>query len=211
MGNGQEKEGFFKKLVNIISGNPPSGSEEGDLPKGKYSPVAPEPIDLRFVQNFTQSGGNFLYCKSRKELLSNLKNVCSEENVSHLFVCESDVEKTVKEFDIEVSRDPKRSNAICSTCEALIASTGGVMIDDLQTGGVRLGELPEVHIIVGNTTQIVENLHAGMALINNKYKEKRPGQITTLKGANEESVKNSTNDQNANRVLYLLLYEDELQ
>jgi len=75
---------------------------------------------------------------------------------------------------------------------------------------MRLGELPEVHIVVGRTTQIVETLHDGMAKINNKYK-KRPSQNTTLKGAKNKSNPLASNDSNANRTLYLLLLEDELK
>jgi hypothetical protein len=211
MGQSQEKGGFFKKVINIIVGNPsptPKGTTEAP---GKYEPQDEESLDLRFVKNFTKSGGHFLYCKDLEELKGNIESVCLEENAKFVYTVEDDIKEVLKGLSVEVQSKANQSQAICSNCEALIAQIGGIMIDDIQTGGIVLKELPEVHIIIAKTSQIVENLHAGMAKINNKYKSNRPGQLTTLKGSQDESVRQASNDQNAKRVLYLLLVEDQVK
>ena len=209
MGQSQEKGGFFKKVINIIAGNPtPAPKGTSDAP-GKYEPQEKESLDLRFVKNFTKSGGHFLYCKDIDELKSNIDNVCQEKNIQSIYTCEDDIKEILKDLSVEVQSNAGASQAICSNCEALIAQIGGIMIDDIQTGGIRLKDLPDVHIIVARTSQMVENLHAGMAKINNKYRRNRPGQLTTLKGSQDEAVRQASNDQNAKRVLYLLLVEDQ--
>ena len=209
MGQSQEKGGFFKKVINIIAGNPtPAPKGTSDAP-GKYEPQEKESLDLRFVKNFTKSGGHFLYCKDIDELKSNIDNVCQEKNIQSIYTCEDDIKEILKDLSVEVQSNAGASQAICSNCEALIAQIGGIMIDDIQTGGIRLKDLLDVHIIVARTSQMVENLHAGMAKINNKYRRNRPGQLTTLKGSQDEAVRQASNDQNAKRVLYLLLVEDQ--
>ena len=170
MGQSQEKGGFFKKVINIIAGNPtPAPKGTSDAP-GKYEPQEKESLDLRFVKNFTKSGGHFLYCKDIDELKSNIDNVCQEKNIQSIYTCEDDIKEILKDLSVEVQSNAGASQAICSNCEALIAQIGGIMIDDIQTGGIRLKDLPDVHIIVARTSQMVENLHAGMAKINNKYR-----------------------------------------
>ncbi len=206
----QEKKGFLSKLRRVILGEP-SEASINEVERGKYSPKALEPIDVRFVEMFTKSGGLFIYCQDNKELNENIERVCTEENITFVYSCEEEIKNILSTVDVMISQDASRSNAICSTCEALVAYNGGVMINEWQTGGIRLGDLPDVHIVIGRTSQIVENLHAGMAIINNKYRDKRPSQNTTLKGAGDKSNPLASNDLNANRVLYLLLLEDVLK
>lgn len=195
----------------MITGAPEESGEETSPDKGKYAPTKKDPIDLRFVEQFTKNGGHFLYCEDWDELKTNIENVVREENIEAIYTAEEEFKSTLNELNVTVSEDVQACTAICSNCEALIAYNGGIMIDDLQTGGYKLSELPTVHIVVGRTTQMSENLHAGMARINNKYKDKRPGQITTLKGAKAESVQMAKIDHNKHRILYLLLLEDELR
>jgi len=134
--------------------------------------------------------------------------IINEENVDLIFTAEDDVKSLLNELQLNVSDVSGSCNAVVSNCEALIAFNGGIMIDEVQTAGNKLKDLPTVHVVIGRTGQIVENLHAGMARINNKYRDKRPGSITTLRGAKEDAVQMAAIDYNANRILYLLLLED---
>jgi len=210
MGGQQEKKGFLSKLKDAILGVPTE--PDSDVRKGgKYSPKILESIDIRFAEKFTKSGGNFIYCQNTNELKENLGRICTEENITFIFTCEKEIKTILNGVDVIISEDSNRSNAIFSTCEALIAFNGGVIINELQTKGIRLGELPEVHIVIGKTSQLVETLHAGMAIINNKYKSNRPSQNTTLRGGKDENNPLAPHDLNAKRTLYLLLLEDELK
>lgn len=210
MGDKKEKPGFFKKFFDAITGQPSDSSpESGNGEKGRYAPKVKEPLDLRFVKKFTGNGGHFVYCESEESLLSSLQNIINEEAVSMVYSCEEPVFEWLKKAGISFSESTEESTAVCSQCEALIAYNGGIMIDDYQTGGKRLSELPSIHVVIGRTSQMEENLHGGMARINNKYKSNRPEKITTLKGPRDESVLQAALDHNANRTLYLLLLEDE--
>ena len=202
---------FIKKIIKVITGAPDETSEEKLGGKSKYAPSKKDPIDLRFVEQFTRNGGHFLYCEDWDEVKSNITSIAKEEKIEVFYSAEEELKISIRELDISISDNAQECTAICSNCEALVAFNGGIMIDDLQTGGHKLSELPTLHIVIGRTTQMSENLHAGMARINNKYKDKRPGQITTLKGSKAESVQMAKIDHNKHRVLYLLLLEDELK
>ena len=204
------KGNFFSKFISALSGKP-SVSEQENNEVSPYAPKKEEPDDLKFVKKFTESGGNFLYCESNEDAVFNLKKILLETGVSNLFVPEEPIRSLLSKQQLSISGDSSVSDGILTTCEALVSFNGGIMINGFQTAGNLLSSLPEVHIILGKTSLIVQNLSAGMSKINNKYKEKRPSQITTLKGPRDKGVIQASADPNKNRNLYLLLVEDDLK
>ena len=48
--------------------------------KSKYLPEIEDPIDIRFVKNFTSNGGYFLYNDSKELVFSNLDKICIENS-----------------------------------------------------------------------------------------------------------------------------------
>jgi L-lactate utilization protein LutB len=97
-----------------------------------------------------------------------------------------------------------------TTCHAAIAKTGGVMISDAQTQGLKFAQLPAIHIVFGSVKQVVNGLTDGMIAINRFHKEQRPLSIITLKGKQDDSVAKAKIDPNKNRELYFFLLEDHL-
>jgi len=71
-----------------------------------------------------------------------------------------------------------------------------------------MDDMPKYHIVIGKTSQLVENLHGAMSRVNQQYRDNRPGQISVLKGMNDQQVKLASADPNKNRLLFLLLIED---
>lgn len=209
MGQGS-KSSFISKFFSALSGKP-SDSEQENPEVSPYGPRKEEPDDLKFVKKFTEAGGNFLYCESNEDAVTNLQRILHETGVRNLFVPEEELKSLLKNQKMAISEDCKTSDGILTTCEALVSFNGGIMIDGFQTSGKSLSDLPETHIIFGKTSLIVPNLTAGMSKINSKYKDKRPSQISTLKGPRDKGVIQASADSNKNRSLYLLLVEDDLK
>lgn len=207
------KPGLFGKFLSVLSGKPDESREEEALEaKSPYAPKEEEPIDLSFVRTYTQNGGHFLYCESFDEAIMNVQKICMERGLQNLFVPESAISDALKKNGMTVeTNSASMCDGISTTCEALVAFNGGVMITDHQLGIYKISELPETHIILAKTSQVVDSLSSGMGRINNTYRENRPNQITTLKGAQSEAVRQASADPNKNRTLYLLLIEDDLK
>lgn len=207
------KPGLFGKFLSVLSGRPDNGSDD-ETPEAKspYAPKEEEPIDLRFVKTYTQNGGHFLYCETFEEAIINVQKITAEQGLQRLFTPESSLSDPLKKNGL-VTESEKLDlcDGICTTCEALVAFNGGIMITDHQLGIYKISELPETHIILARTGQVVDSLSSGMSRINNTYRNNRPNQITTLKGAQSESVRQASADPNKNRTLYLLLIEDDLK
>lgn len=202
------KPNFFSKLFGVLSGAPDqtvSGNEE----TGKHAPVEKESIDVTFVKNLTQNGGQFVYCGSNEELTASFKKILDEYNLTSVGSPDNNLMSFLKKIQVpNLGPNLNECDTICTYCEALIASNGGIMVNDQQTSGVRIDEMPSHHIVIGRTSQLVDNLHGAMSHVNHKYRNNRPSQIGVLKGPNDESVRLADADPNKNRFIFLLLVED---
>lgn len=73
-------------------------------------------------------------------------------------------------------------NTSISYCECLVARLGSVVVSSKQISGRRLIALPETHIIVAFTWQLVEDLKDALAFLKEKYQKKLPSSITFITG-----------------------------
>ena len=203
--------GLFGKLLSILSGAPEHSVSEGAENAGKYLATADDPVDLLFVKKFTDGGGLFVYCGSPEEIVSNLAAAAKECGQNQFFVPESGLIPWFQDAGLTVVKDnPLEATAMASSCHAAIAQTGGIMISDLQTAGLKFAQLPSIHIVFARVSQVVNSLSDGMAAINKSHREQRPRAIITLKGKMDESVMQAKVDPNKGRHLYFFLLEDPL-
>lgn len=200
------KGGFFSKLTASFKKS--STVNEPNL--GKFAPEEKTPLDEKFVSQFTEGGGKFMYCTSKHDAITALKHYCSEQHWSGAFISSPNLAGWKNEITINSTfENDGQFPVVLSSCEALIAFNGGIMIHDHHTGGRRLADLPEHHILIAYTSQIVANLRDGMTAINQKYRDDRPGNIAVIRAPHDQNVELAAADPNKNRTVFLILIEDE--
>lgn len=69
-----------------------------------------------------------------------------------------------------------------STCEALIAGTGSVLVTCLGNGGRALSVLPPHHVVIAGVDQLVPDLADGYRVLRDRYGNSLPSQITFITG-----------------------------
>jgi L-lactate dehydrogenase complex protein LldG len=67
-------------------------------------------------------------------------------------------------------------------CDALIAQTGGVVVTSRSTGGRALTILPPHHVVVARAEQLVADLPAAFALLQQRYTPNFPSMISFITG-----------------------------
>jgi L-lactate dehydrogenase complex protein LldG len=201
--------GWIGKFLTVLSGSPKSAGDEASEPQ-TFAGIT-DPVDLAFVRKFTQSSGLFLYCGSVDEVVENLKAVGAETGQSQFFVPEKSLHAWFAQAGLQVIYDnPLEADAMATTCHAAVAQTGGIMITDAQTQGLKFAQLPAIHLVVARVSQVVNSLSDGMSAINKFHREQRPLSIITLKGKRDEAVLQAKVDPNKGRELYFFLVEDHL-
>ena len=205
-----KKKGFLGKFFDVLSGSPvPTGKPEDE--HGKFAPEEKEPDHVRFVRQFTESGGFFIYCGTKTEVIDALNDILEEHNLLGIGSPDENVLTLLKQLNINrVNQKVKECDTICTYCESMIAFNGGIMMTENQTNGLKIDQMPKYHIILGKTSQIVEKLSDAMGRINQHYRNNRPAQISQLRAPNDEQVRIANADPNKGRVLFVLLIEDLL-
>lgn len=205
-----DKQGIFGKIMSVITGSP-AVKPSRDESSSEHSPQDKEPEDVRFVRNFTQHGGYFLYCGTKNEIVDGLLNIVAEHHLTAVGSPDPSLVSLLKSTTMsQFSTEQKEWDTVFTNCEALIAFNGGIMINEFHTGGLRIDDLPKYHIVFGRTSQLVESLSDAMTRVNHKHRNNRPFQSAVLKGAKDPQVLQASADPNKNRVLFLLLIEDSL-
>ena len=69
-----------------------------------------------------------------------------------------------------------------SECDALIAQTGTVLVTSRSAGGRALSCLPPHHVVIARREQLVPDLPAAMALVQQKYGSNYPSMISFITG-----------------------------
>ena len=183
------------------------GKKHSDKPKkSPYLPEIEDPLDIKFVKNFTSNGGFFLYNDSKELVFSNLDKICLENSWSlEQIVC---LDKEISEilgvsYLNETFTKLNKFKALLIKCEYLISNSGKILLSDQQIKHLKLIDLPETILISAKISQFAKDVSEAMSSLKNKYKKNIPINITTLKAIskNEKIMSQTTDSKN----IYLLL------
>ena len=188
---------FFKSKKNDESKNLESSHQNIDS------------IDLIFAENFTKSGGRFIFIdeiNSTKEVFEKIfeENQWDSENVCSLNA------NVAKNLEIKSIRkiDNENVRALVTECEFLISNTGRILICNKQIKSNKIEDLPSVLIVLAKSNQFVSDVSEGMTMLKNKYKGNFPTNITTLNVKNKLNEDNFLTYGNSAKDIYLILSDD---
>ena len=69
-----------------------------------------------------------------------------------------------------------------TTCEALIAQTGSVLVSSAGSGGRALSVLPPHHVVIARRSQMLPDLHCAFTAIRQKFGESFPSMLSFITG-----------------------------
>ncbi len=194
--------------------NPKSKSDKNrDIPdkaaRGKYMPEVNLPTDERFMLNFKNNGGKFLYCENEREIFNAFDNILIENDWYEKSACclDPNIQSKFNNFNLEFNKSGDASFFL-STCEFLIANDGSILISSNQIKEKKLNELPSNFIIVASTSQLVETIGEGLRGIKFNNKARIPSNITTIKSFETQKEGDFMSYGSSTKNLYLLLLED---
>ncbi len=178
--------------------------------RGKYLPEEKLPLDEKFTYNFNKNGGKFLYCVNTEEVMEAFDNILLENDwyEKEVFCFNKQLTEKFDGFNLRYS---KNSNAtfFLSSCEALVATNGAILLSSNQVKEKKLKELPANFIIYATTSQLVDTISEGLRNIKNKCNNKIPSNITTIQDfESSKKEKDFMSYGSTTKNLYLLLLED---
>ncbi len=169
--------------------------------------------EMEFARNLVQVKGKFVYCPNQKELILALRILYHEEQWEKIFCIEPTIRELIDRAGIPYSFDQesvKEAEAAITGCEFLIARTGSILVSSAQGSGRRVFGHAPVHIVIGRTTQLVNEIGDALSGIKGKYSE-MPSQVSLITGPSRTADIEKTLVLGAHgpRDLYVFLLNDQ--
>ncbi|MDT0646114.1 LUD domain-containing protein [Zunongwangia sp. F260] len=200
---------LFSRFLNpkSKSDKKQEGPEKAD--RGKYMPEVKLPTDERFMLNFRNNGGKFLYCESNDEVLEAFDNILLENDwyEKECFCFDQGLQDKFNNFNLDFNRSSQAA-FLLSTCEYLIANDGSILISSNQIKESKLHDLPANFVILASTSQLIDTIGEGLRGIKFRNKQHIPSNITTIKNFETQKEGDFMSYGSSAKNLYLLLLED---
>ena len=149
------KERMLKKIRKALI-------EKAENPFPKFEDTeaifasSPELLEIQFAEAFNKVNGQFVYCEDEKDFLLQLKSIAQDKKWTNIFCWEKELQGLIKNQITYQTTDFEFINAVVgiTTCEALVARTGSILISSGSAAGRRLSIYPSIHIVVAYTSQL---------------------------------------------------------
>ncbi len=206
------REKILKKIRNALveKNDPPFPILDQDA---DVFPEITDSLDVVFAQALISMAGKFVYSESEDEFLGVLKSFILEKDWPLLYCLDPLLQSRLKQAGIPFESDPAKITEArigITRCESLIARFGSVMVSSRLNPGRKIIGFPEIHVVVGFTSQLVPDLKEAYKLIRKKYGVDFPSMVSIITGPSRTADIEKTLVMGAHgpRELYVFLIED---
>ena len=177
-----------------------------------YVPMS-EPLDVNFAQELVKVCGKFVYCESEDEFLSVIKSFILVKDWPVIYCFDGSVQQLLRKGGIPFEQDQSKITEArlgITRCEFLIARLGTVMVSSRLSPGRKVTVYPEIHLVLGYTSQLVPNLKQALQGLRKKYNDDFPSVVSFITGPSRTADIEKTLVLGAHgpKELYVFLVED---
>lgn len=134
---------------------------------------------VEFAEQFSALQGKFIFCLDETELAQSLEKLFYQNQWTKIYCSEETLQRIFHPGILH--NDIASCEASVTTCEALVARTGSLLLSSAQQGRVPSVYAP-VHVCVAYTSQLVYDVKNGLERVKEKYKEALPSLLTLATG-----------------------------
>jgi L-lactate dehydrogenase complex protein LldG len=156
-----------------------------NLEDQSHYPPLDEMKEIVFAEEFTNVGGQFVFCEDEIQFIDSLLNLAENRKWHKIYCWEPALQEVLARYDypyFETDKDFEDAEVGFTLCESLIARNGSILLSNAGMAGRRLSIYPPVHIVLAYTSQLVTDLKDAFKLIKNKYGSQLPSMITNVTG-----------------------------
>lgn len=183
MESSSSKENILRKIRKALAHPVPLPFPQQDT----NTRLFPEPADdlaVVFAAEFTRLLGRFAYCESEAELVKQVGLLLKEKNWKEVYCQESDIKGMFRQAGFSAFSDKALvdSDVSITSCEALVARTGSMVLSAAMQEGRTASVYAPVHICIARTSQLVFDIKDALQLIQQKYPKNLPSLVTFATG-----------------------------
>jgi len=177
------KENILRKIRKALTQTTPLPFPASEGTTTVFKPAKQE-LEVEFGEQFSKLLGKFVYCADVEELESQLSTIISYNKWEKMFFREDEMKSVFNSslFGKPSYPDLASADAAITTCEALVARTGSIIMSSAQKSGRTTSVYAEVHVCIAFTDQLVYDVKDGLQLIKERYTGRMPSLVTFATG-----------------------------
>lgn len=176
------KENILKKIREALTHSTPLPFPQSEGKNSIFPPTQQE-LEIEFAEQFTKLQGKFIFCLNQQELAFQLNSLVKKQGWKKIYCRE---EPLLKSFDTQVTEllnnDLPGCDLSITSCEALVARTGSIVVSTAQPSGRTVSVYAPIHICIAYTKQLVYDVKDALQLIKTRYSDRLPSLISFATG-----------------------------
>ena len=177
------KENILKKIRKALTQSTPLPFPASEGTSSVFKPGRQE-LEVEFGEQFSKLLGKFVYCADVQELNAQLDGLIALNKWEKIFYKPEELRRILSEEFLKklIHEDLASCDAAITTCEALVARTGSIVMSSAQLSGRTTSVYAPVHICIAFTNQLVYDVRDGLQLMKEKYTSALPSMVTFATG-----------------------------
>ena len=156
----------------------------GQEPNAEVYPKPSDDLSVLFAREFTRLLGRFAYCGDLADLGQQLSSLVRGQDWKQVYCADEELRKTLQasgEFSFTTGSLADCDVSI-TTCEALVARTGSMVLSAVLPEGRTSSVYAPVHVCIARTSQLVWDLSEALALMQQRYPKGLPSLVSFATG-----------------------------
>ncbi len=211
------REILLARIRTALAAGPAALPPAPDWAAPVHPPLPAADLAVTFAENFQRVGGEFFYCESRAQFGLMLRAWLAERLPpgQQLYAWEPALQELLaaEKMPFQAAEADFRTQAAVglTSCEALVARTGSVVVSPATASGRRLSIYPDQHLVLARPSQVAAEIGDALRAMQARYGENLPSMLSLTTGPSRTADIEKTLVLGAHgpRRLSLFLLEDD--
>jgi L-lactate dehydrogenase complex protein LldG len=211
------RDSMLARIRTALASGPAPQPPQPDWDAPVHPPLPKADLAVTFAANFRRIGGEFFYCETVTQLGVELRTWLAERlpDGQQFYVWELTLQALLTEAGVSfqaTEADFKNQAAVgLTSCEALVARTGSLVVAPATASGRRLSIYPDQHVVLARPSQVVAEIGDALRVVQGRYGATLPSMLSLTTGPSRTADIEKTLVLGAHgpRRLTLFLLEDD--
>lgn len=213
------RDKLLGRIRTALAAGPAPAPPVPDWAAPVHPPLPATDLAVLFAESFRRIGGEFFYCENVAQLGAELRAWLTERLPAgqQFYVWEPAIQAllTAAQVPFQATEADFRMQAAVglTSCEALVARTGSILVAPATASGRRLSIYPDQHIVLARPSQVVAEIGDALRAAQAHYGAQLPSMLSLTTGPSRTADIEKTLVLGAHgpRRLSLFLLEDDAQ